>query len=114
MRRGFRLLGYSTEAVPEFVYTVTAARRSWAYIKEDKVCVLCARACGGIQNSSVTRPIVPRSIRTISDTTSFPRATAELTYSLYLEPDRKVLPMRGEINRKGMARAIEYLGEAEI
>src|SRR5262245_23171402 len=27
---GYRLLGLSTEAVPGFVYTVTAARRSWA------------------------------------------------------------------------------------
>src|SRR5437868_1685193 len=30
MRQGYRQLGISTEAVPEFVYTVTAARRSWA------------------------------------------------------------------------------------
>src|SRR5215470_12764865 len=30
MRQGYRLLGLSTEAVPEYLYTVTAARRSWA------------------------------------------------------------------------------------
>ena len=30
LRRGYRLLGLSTEAVPDFVYTVTAARRDWA------------------------------------------------------------------------------------
>ena len=30
VKDGNRLLGLSTEAVPEFVYTVTAARRSWA------------------------------------------------------------------------------------
>ncbi len=30
LKDGYRLLGFSTEAVPEFLYTVTAARRSWA------------------------------------------------------------------------------------
>src|SRR5258707_8051795 len=30
IEQGFRLLGSTTEAVPELLYTVTAARRSWA------------------------------------------------------------------------------------
>src|SRR5947199_7133003 len=37
MRQGYRLLGLSTEAVPEFLYTVTAARRSWASEHKDEV-----------------------------------------------------------------------------
>src|SRR5215813_9580358 len=37
MRRGFRLLGLSTDAVPEYLYTVTAARRSWAAANKDTV-----------------------------------------------------------------------------
>jgi len=37
MRRGYRLLGLSTEAVPEYLYTVTAARRSWAAANKDTV-----------------------------------------------------------------------------
>src|SRR5437763_7717537 len=43
MRQGYRLLGLSTEAVPEFVYTVTAARRSWAETHKESV-VRFARA----------------------------------------------------------------------
>src|SRR5438309_2142324 len=35
MRRGYRLLGFSTDAVPEYLYTVTAARRSWAEANKD-------------------------------------------------------------------------------
>src|SRR5262249_15912591 len=35
MRRGFRLLGLSTDAVPDYLYTVTAARRSWAAANKD-------------------------------------------------------------------------------
>ncbi len=37
MRRGYRLLGLSTDAVPEYLYTVTAARRSWAAANKDTV-----------------------------------------------------------------------------
>src|SRR5499425_390566 len=37
MRRGFRLLGLSTDAVPEYLYTVTAARRSWADANKDAI-----------------------------------------------------------------------------
>ena len=37
MRRGFRLLGLSTEAVPEYLYTVTAVRRSWADANKDAI-----------------------------------------------------------------------------
>ena len=37
MRQGYRLLGLSTEAVPEFVYTVTAVRRSWAEANKEAV-----------------------------------------------------------------------------
>ena len=43
MRKAIRLLGLSTEAVPEFVYTVTAARRSWASENKEAV-VRYARA----------------------------------------------------------------------
>src|SRR5438132_4746358 len=35
LRRGYRLLGLSTDAVPEYLYTVTAARRSWAAANKD-------------------------------------------------------------------------------
>ena len=32
--QGYRLLGQSTESVPELLYTVTAARRSWAELNK--------------------------------------------------------------------------------
>src|SRR5215831_7815788 len=45
MRQGHRLLGLSTEAVPEFVYTVTAARPAWASAHKETL-VRYARALG--------------------------------------------------------------------
>ena len=59
MRRGYRLLGLSTEAVPEFVYTVTAARRSWASAEQGSGRALCARAWRRRSPSSA----IPRTAR---------------------------------------------------
>ena len=40
-------------------------------------------------------------VRTIVETTGFAEANARLTLSLYFEPERKVLPLHGEIDPKG-------------
>ena len=53
-------------------------------------------------------------LRTIVDTTGFAEANARMTLELFAEPGRKVMPMRGEIDAKGMATAIAFLGEAGI
>jgi ABC-type nitrate/sulfonate/bicarbonate transport system substrate-binding protein len=113
MRQGYRLLGLSTEAVPEFVYTVTAVRRSWAEANKPAVIGYTralAAAFKFIRDPARRNDVV----RTIVETTGFPEANAKLTLALYFEPERKVLPQRGEIDMKGMATAIEFMGAAGI
>jgi ABC-type nitrate/sulfonate/bicarbonate transport system substrate-binding protein len=113
MRQGYRLLGLSTEAVPEFVYTVSAARRSWAEVNKPAI-VAYTRALAAA--FKFIRDPARRSdvVRTIVETTGFPEANARLTMALYFEPDRKVLPVRGEIDMKGMATAIAFMGDAGV
>ena len=113
MRRGYRLLGLSTEAVPEFVYTVTAARRSWASYNKDAL-VRYARRWPRRSPSSAIGANRETVVKAIADTTGFAEANARLTLALYFEPEQHVLPMRGEIGRKGMETAISFLGEAGI
>jgi ABC-type nitrate/sulfonate/bicarbonate transport system substrate-binding protein len=113
MRQGFRLLGLSTEAVPEFVYTVTAARRSWA--EQNKEAVMryvraLASSFAFIRDPANREEVV----KTIAATTGFAEANARLTLALYFEPEQQVLPMRGEISLKGMTTAIEFLGQAGV
>jgi ABC-type nitrate/sulfonate/bicarbonate transport system substrate-binding protein len=111
IRRGFRLLGLSTDAVPEYLYTVTAARRSWASSNKDAV-VRYVRALSSAFR--FIRDPANRSnvLKTIVETTGFAEANAKLTLALYLEPDRGVLPKLGEINLTGMEQAIALMGEA--
>ena len=113
MRQGFRLIGLSTEAVPEFVYTVTAARRSWASQNKEAV-VRYARAMAA--SFAFIRDPANREtlVKTIADTTGFAEANARLTLALYFEPEQHVLPMRGEIGMKGMETAISFLGQAGV
>jgi ABC-type nitrate/sulfonate/bicarbonate transport system substrate-binding protein len=113
MRQGYRLLGLSTEAVPEFVYTVTAVRRSWAEANKPAIIGYTralAAAFKFIRDPTRRNDVV----RTIVETTGFPEANAKLTLALYFDPERKVLPQHGEIDMKGMATAIEFMGAAGI
>jgi ABC-type nitrate/sulfonate/bicarbonate transport system substrate-binding protein len=113
MRRGYRLLGLSTEAVPEYLYTVTAARRSWAAANKDTV----VRYVSAVSEAfKFIRDPARRGevLKTIVDTTGFAPANAQLTLALYLEPDRGVLPKLGEINIKGMEQAITLMGESGV
>lgn len=113
MRQGYRLLGLSTEAVPQFVYTVTAVRRSWAEANKATV-VAYARALAAafkFIRDPANRDAV---VRTIVETTGFPEANARLTLALFFDPERKVLPQRGEIDMKGMATAIAFMGDAGV
>ena len=108
---GYRMLGFSTEAVPEFLYTVTAARRSWAAANPDTVVryVRALAAAFGIIRDPERRGSV---VKTIVETTGVPVAIAERTLALYFEPGRNVLPRQGEINLAGLAQVIAFMGEA--
>ena len=108
---GYRILGLSTEAVPEFLYTVTAARRSWAAANKDVV----ARYVRGLAAAfRIIRDPARRErvVEAIVETTGVTPAVAERTLALYFEPERKVMPRQGEIEIAGMAQVIAFMAEA--
>jgi ABC-type nitrate/sulfonate/bicarbonate transport system substrate-binding protein len=113
LRRGYQLLGLSTDAVPEYHYTVTVARRSWAEANKDTV-VRFARAMAG--SFKYIRDPANRAnvVKTIVETTGFAEANAQLTLKLYFEPERNVLPHAGEISLKGMEQVIALMGEGGV
>ncbi|HTM07183.1 MAG TPA: ABC transporter substrate-binding protein [Verrucomicrobiae bacterium] len=111
VEKGCRVLGLSTEAVPELLYTVTAARRSWAAAHKETL-VRYARGLAAafkFVRDPAKRPLI---VKTIVETTDASAAAAEQTLKLYFEPERGVLPRQGEINIKGLDRVIEYMGQA--
>ena len=108
---GYRLLGVSNDAVPPFLYTVTAARRSWAAANPDAV----VRYVRALANAFATlRDPAKRGVvvSTIVDITGVPEAVAGQVLDLYAQPGRSVLPRRGEVDLKGLAQVIAFMGES--
>lgn len=111
IKDGHRLLGLSTEAVPEFVYTVTAARPAWASAHRETL-LRYARALGAALKF-IRAPANRKAVmKIIVEATDVSGAIAEQTLKLFFEPERNVLPKQGEINLKGLAQVISFMGEA--
>lgn len=108
---GYRLLGISNEAVPEYLYTVTAARRSWAAANADLLVryVRALAASFGMIRDPARRAEV---VAAIVDITDVPPGIAGRVLDLYAQPGRKALPLRGEIDPKGVAQVIAFMAEA--
>jgi ABC-type nitrate/sulfonate/bicarbonate transport system substrate-binding protein len=113
LKEGFRVLGISNEAVPDFLYTVTAARKSWAE-KHPVVVVRYIRALGAAFKF-IRDPLNRKSVvKTIVESTDTPVDIAQQTLALFFEPERNVMPMRGEINLKGMTQVIAFMAESGL
>jgi ABC-type nitrate/sulfonate/bicarbonate transport system substrate-binding protein len=113
MRRGYRLLGFSNDAVPDYLYTVTAARRSWAAANKETL-VRYVRALASAFKYIRDPDNRPNVVRTIVETTGFAELNAQLTLGMYFEPDRGVVPKSGEISLKGMEQAIALMEEGGL
>ena len=109
--QGYRRLGDSTEAVPELLYTVTAARRSWAEANQEAVRRYVRALAGAFKfiRDGANRDSV---IRVVMESTNASEKIARQTLALFFEPERGVLPERGEIDLAGLAQVIAMMGEA--
>jgi ABC-type nitrate/sulfonate/bicarbonate transport system substrate-binding protein len=113
IKEGYRLLGISNDAVPDFLYTVTAARRSWAEKHKEAVTryVRGLAAAFRFIRDPENRPVV---VKTIIEWTNSTPDIAEQTLKLYFEPERHVLPRRGEISAKGLTQVIAFMADAGL
>lgn len=111
--QGYSLLGRSDEAVPDYLYTVTAVRRSWADTHKETVerFVRAMDAAFQFMRDPANRE---RVIRIIAETTGCSDAIAAQTLNLFFAPGRDVLPRRGEINLKALQQVIAMMGEADL
>lgn len=111
MEQGYRLLGASTEVVPDLLYTVTAARRSWAEANKEAV-TRYVRALATAFDFIRAPSNRDRVGRIVMQSTGASETIAARTLALFFEPERGVLPKRGEIDLKALDQVIAMLGEA--
>lgn len=112
-RQGFRLLGATNEAVPDFLYTVTAARRPWAQANKEAM-TRYARAMADTfpyirdpANRADVAALMMEAWRSSEE-------SALSTLDLFFNPEKNVMPMRGEIDMKGLAQVIRFMKEGGV
>lgn len=111
--QGYRLLGRSDEAVPKFLYTVTAVRRSWARAHREAL-VRFVRAMAAAFDFIRDPQNRARVVAVIAETTGCSDAIAAQTLDLFLQPGGHVLPRRGEIDVSGLQQVIAMMAGAGL
>jgi ABC-type nitrate/sulfonate/bicarbonate transport system substrate-binding protein len=113
VQQGYRALGYSTEAVPQLLYTVTAVRRSFAQANPDAM-LRYVRALGASLRF-IRDPANRDSVaKIITATTHVSDDISRATLALFFAPERGVLPRQAEIDLKGLAQVITLMGEGGL
>jgi ABC-type nitrate/sulfonate/bicarbonate transport system substrate-binding protein len=109
--RGYRRLGVSTDAMPNFQFIVSAARKSWAEKNKDALVryVRGLAAAFRFMRDPANREEV---VKMVVDTTGSSEAIARQTLSLYFDPDRGVVPKQAEIDMKGFSQVLQVMAEA--
>jgi ABC-type nitrate/sulfonate/bicarbonate transport system substrate-binding protein len=113
IEESYQLLGRSDDAVPEYLYTVTAVRRSWADAHREAMLRFVramATACDFVRDIKNR----DRVVRVISETTGASNSIAGKTLDLVLQPGRHVLPDRAAIDLDGLQQVIAMMGEASL
>jgi ABC-type nitrate/sulfonate/bicarbonate transport system substrate-binding protein len=111
MAQGYRRLGVSTDAMPNFQFIVSAARKSWAEKNKDAVVryVRGLAAAFRFMRDPANRDEV---VKMVVDTTGSSDAIARQTLSLYFDPERGVVPKQAEIDMKGFNQVLQVMAEA--
>lgn len=111
--QGFRRLGLSTDAVRHFEFKLLIVRPDWA--KQNRA-ALVAFLRGFAASLRYFRDPTHRDdvAKTIVDVSGVSDKIARETLALYFQPDRGVIPRAGEIDLKGLAQVIAFLGEAGV
>jgi len=113
VRQGFRLLGATNDAVPDFVYTVTAARKSWAAEHKEAL----ARYVRAMRDSFrfIRDPQNRSRIAVLmKEWWGSSEETAFSTLDLFFQPEKNVLPFEGEINLRGVEQVIRFLKDGGV
>lgn len=110
VKDGFRRLGDTTEAVVNFQFQLIVAHRKWAAANPDKVTAF-VRAVADAFRFIRDPKNRDETIKLMMEQTGSSEEIARAVMALYFEPDRGVMPRQAEIDLKGLAQVIAFMGE---
>jgi ABC-type nitrate/sulfonate/bicarbonate transport system substrate-binding protein len=110
VKDGYGRLGLSTEAVASFQFEVIAARRDFAQTHAPAIIGFVSALADAFRfiRDPAHRDDAAKAIVALTGTSD---DIARATLTLYLDPDRGVMPRQAEIDLGGLAQVIAFMGE---
>lgn len=113
IKQGYPRLGYTYEAGADLVFNVDMTRRAWGEKNKDTL-VRFVRAFAASyefindpKNRGEVTNIVMESLKVSEE-------VARQIFAPYMEPDKNVLPKRGELSLKAFNQVLALMGEASV
>lgn len=110
IKDGYRRLGLSTEAVASFQFEVIAARRDFAQTHAPAI-IGFVSALADVFRFIRDPAHRDDAIKAVAALTGASDDIARATLTLYLDPDRGVMPQHAEIDLGGLGQVIAFMGE---
>ena len=113
IKQGYPRLGFTYEAAADLIFNVEMTRRAWGEKNQDALVRLVRAFAASYQymndpkNRSEVTNVVKESLK-VSD------EIAREIFAPYTEPDKNVLPNRGELNLKAFNQVLALMGEAGV
>ncbi len=113
INQGYPRLGFTHEAGADLIFNVDMTRRSWGEKNKDALVrfVRAFAASYEYMNDPKNRAEVTNIVR---DSLKVPDETARELFAPYTQPEKNVLPKRGELNLKAFTQVLALMGEAGV
>jgi ABC-type nitrate/sulfonate/bicarbonate transport system substrate-binding protein len=113
IKEGYPRLGFTYEAGTDLIFNVDMARRAWGEKNKDAL-VRFVRAFGAsyeYMNDPKNRPEVTGIVK---ESLNVSDETARQIFVPYTQPDKNVLPRRGELNLKWFNQVLSLMAQAGV
>ena len=113
IKQGYPRLGFTYEAGADLIFNVDMTRRAWGEKNKEALVRLVRGFAASYEfindakNRSEVTSIVMESLKVSAE-------VARQIFAPYLEPDKNVLPKRGELNLKAFNQVLALMGEAGV
>jgi ABC-type nitrate/sulfonate/bicarbonate transport system substrate-binding protein len=113
VKQGFPRLAFTYDAGADLIFNVDMARRAWGEKNQDVLVRMVRGFAAAYQfmndakNHDEVRNIVKESLKISDD-------TARQIFAPYTEPNKNVLPRRGELDLRAFDRVLSLMGEAGV
>jgi len=113
IKQGYPRLGFTYEAGADLIFNVDMTRRAWGEKNKEALVRLVRGFAASYEfindakNRGEVTSIVMESLKVSAE-------VARQIFAPYLEPDKNVLPKRGELNLKAFNQVLALMGEAGV